>query len=475
MPELCFCAANVTRIIQGLSQGDVDRLRLSWLNRPFVFNRIGPLELKDLTRPLGFDNITALAAPIARSACTPKISVLMPAYNAEKTIGLAIESIVTQSWTNLELIVVDDSSTDGTGAIILSYAQKDSRIKPMRHEVNRGAYAARNTALGQAAGDFVTVNDADDWSHPQRLALQAEHLQLTDVALNTTTSIRVGPDLHVEVTSRAEMMRESFPSLMTRRQCALNVGGWDQVRMSADAEFYARLLAAYQQSKAPVLQDVPLMAQLKRDDSLTGAPYIGRSTTKFGARREYAEAYTYWHGLGLAGGAAQLKLSGDRRSFPVPSICKVGAPRCRQYDILWVSDFSRPGIASSINMIRAAKELGLRSACFHWPRLEFAGGQVDLRVRQLIHEEVIDSVVAGERLTCSLVIAKDMSFLMHVPDVLPKVRTRAGVILVDERPETSSFDGKTVCNLRDAIENACRVFGVTPTLAPASPLSLIHI
>jgi glycosyltransferase involved in cell wall biosynthesis len=130
-----------------------------------------------------------------------KNSVLMGAYNAESTVGTAIESILGQTWTNLELIVVDDGSGDRTWNTIQSFVGRDSRVIALRHGNNRGAYAARNTALSVASGALLTVQDADDWSHPQRLRLQVDSLLQHGQLLNSTDLARV--DLQ-------------FPSLLAR-------------------------------------------------------------------------------------------------------------------------------------------------------------------------------------------------------------------------------------------------------------------
>jgi glycosyltransferase involved in cell wall biosynthesis len=90
----------------------------------------------------------------------------MPAYDAQGTIAIAIESVLNQTWSNLELIVVDDGSGDHTWEVLQSFAARDPRVLVLRHEQNRGAYAARNTALRHATGDLVTVNDADDGCIP---------------------------------------------------------------------------------------------------------------------------------------------------------------------------------------------------------------------------------------------------------------------------------------------------------------------
>lgn len=91
-----------------------------------------------------------------------KISVIVPVYNAEKYIGKCIESIVTQTYTNLEVILVDDGSPDNSGAICDEWAKKDDRIKVI-HKQNGGTCAARNTALDIATGEYISFLDNDDW------------------------------------------------------------------------------------------------------------------------------------------------------------------------------------------------------------------------------------------------------------------------------------------------------------------------
>ena len=91
-----------------------------------------------------------------------KVSVIVPAYNAENFISKSLDSIVNQVYKNLEIIIVDDASTDNTRSIIKSYADKDSRIIPFYQSVNKGVSAARNVALRAASGDYVMFVDSDD-------------------------------------------------------------------------------------------------------------------------------------------------------------------------------------------------------------------------------------------------------------------------------------------------------------------------
>jgi hypothetical protein len=467
-PELCLCAANLAAFAQG--RGEAAQVRLEWLNKPFISAGLAPLELKDPNKPLSFYNLAASPVPPPAS-CPWKVAVLMPAYNAGETIGTAIQSVLNQSWTNLELLVVDDGSSDRTWSTVESFAAQDSRVRPIKHDQNKGAYAARNTALHHASSDFVTVNDADDWSHPQRLALQIDNL-LSGVIVNTTSNIRVDRDMVIAVSTRGEMKQESFPSLMTRTQHVLELGGWDEARMGADAEFYSRLLVRHQQSRVRILNEVPLNIQLQRDSSLTSASYTGLSTLRFGARCEYAESYSYWHGSPSGDATCHLKLPANRRAFPTPAICKPSPRQCLTYDILWVSDFSPLDARTAVraNMLRAAKELGLRSACFHWPRLESADKRVNVTVRQLLHEGIAEAVVAGETVRCSLVIANDSLCLTHLPDILPEVNTEGCILIVDQAPTTHPIYGRASGHIDDALVNAQSVFGVAPILAPVSPI-----
>lgn len=95
----------------------------------------------------------------------PLISVIVPVYRVEKYLDHCIRSITEQTYPNLEILLVDDGSPDGSGAICDHWAEKDSRIRVI-HQQNAGAGAARNTALDAAAGELIAFVDSDDYLHP---------------------------------------------------------------------------------------------------------------------------------------------------------------------------------------------------------------------------------------------------------------------------------------------------------------------
>jgi glycosyltransferase involved in cell wall biosynthesis len=102
----------------------------------------------------------------------PAVSVVLPTYNRADTVGRAIESVLVQSLSDLELIVIDDGSTDDSETVFAAFA--DPRMRVVRNEVNRGVSAARNKGILQSRGQFIAFQDSDDIWRPQKLARQLD-------------------------------------------------------------------------------------------------------------------------------------------------------------------------------------------------------------------------------------------------------------------------------------------------------------
>ena len=103
------------------------------------------------------------------------VSIIMPAYNAESYISDAINSIIQQSFTQWELIIIDDASTDKTRNIVNGF--EDKRIRSISLKENVGNYSARNIAINLATGKYIVMHDADDISHTNRLEIQFDFLE----------------------------------------------------------------------------------------------------------------------------------------------------------------------------------------------------------------------------------------------------------------------------------------------------------
>lgn len=103
----------------------------------------------------------------------PLVSVIIPAYNAEKFIAKTLESVLAQTYTNIEVIVVDDGSSDRTARIVKAIAQTDNRVVFLQQE-NSGVAAARNLAISKSSGEFIAPVDADDIWYPENIAKQVQ-------------------------------------------------------------------------------------------------------------------------------------------------------------------------------------------------------------------------------------------------------------------------------------------------------------
>lgn len=108
------------------------------------------------------------------------VSVLIPAYNAEKTIDRCMDSILSQTYQNIEVIIVNDGSTDNTLSILSDYAEKDKRII-IYNQPNKGVSAARNICLKNANGEYILYVDADDWIESNMIQRMVELINDADI------------------------------------------------------------------------------------------------------------------------------------------------------------------------------------------------------------------------------------------------------------------------------------------------------
>lgn len=124
------------------------------------------------------------------------ISVIVPVYNVDKFISRCIESILNQNFTNIELILIDDGSTDNSVNICSRYVEVDSRVK-LFQQSNQGSSVARNTGLSHAKGEYISFVDSDDWIMPEMLEIMFDFLTNNSLEVVECESIR-STDLHTE-------------------------------------------------------------------------------------------------------------------------------------------------------------------------------------------------------------------------------------------------------------------------------------
>ena len=120
-----------------------------------------------------------------------KVSIVMPAFNGEVSISKSIDSILSQSYKNFELLITDDNSTDSTSDIIFEYKNKDDRVKYLLNSEDKGAHSARNNSIKNATGTYIAFLDSDDSWYPKKLELQIEAMKKSNCLASHSSYYRV--------------------------------------------------------------------------------------------------------------------------------------------------------------------------------------------------------------------------------------------------------------------------------------------
>ncbi len=255
----------------------------------------------------------------------PLVSVIMPVFNASATLHKAAQSILDQTWQNLELILVDDFSQDNSLQIAHDLQNRDARIKVLALHTNRGPYVAKNIGLAVAKGQYLTVHDADDWAFPARIAQQMQPLlQAKGSGLAVTMARTLRCDMNGQFTrfqpidwvSLDGALRLCFPSpLFERAYFDQKLGAWDSVRIGADAEIFQRI-RRFDPGALQIL-DTPVMLQLDLQDSLTRHEETHNDERgEAPARQAYRQAWSAWHAAQTA--MPKLQFPQTQRAFAVP-------------------------------------------------------------------------------------------------------------------------------------------------------------
>lgn len=177
------------------------------------------------------------------------VSVIMPVYNMTEFVGEAIESILQQTFSDFEFIIIDDASDDGTDSVVRSYT--DERIVLVRNDSNIGNYASRNKGMQQARGKYIAIMDADDIAMPERLAKQFDYLEAhLDVLAVGTDCVFISNGQQKKVVGSyqdilfALLDNNCFihPYLMIRVDVLRQLNGYDErYYYSADYDLVCRL------------------------------------------------------------------------------------------------------------------------------------------------------------------------------------------------------------------------------------------
>lgn len=409
----------------------------------------------------------------------PLVTVIMPVYNAEGTVRIALESVLNQTWTNLEVLMVDDCSTDATMRVLREYERRDPRVRVLKANRNGGPYVARNLALREARGMFVTCHDADDWSHPGKIERQVLHLLNHPKAIgNMSEQVRATNELRFYRRGGfGKYVLPNMSSFMFRREPVMEaIGYWDSVRFGADSEFIRRIRKWFGSKAVVELPTGPMSFQRQSAGSLTAHSAFGYQGHFMGARREYFEIYSEYHR-----NAQSLKYEFPQRGrpFPVPEPMLPDREKRdggrRHFDVIIASDFRLDGgsTLSSVEEIKAQKRFGLRTGLVQMYRYDYASTRkkINPKIREQVDGEQVQMLVYGEKVSCDVLILRYPPILQEKQIYIPDIEAKRICVIVNQTPMSHyGPDGIWRYRLEQAARHLREYFGKDGTWYPIGPL-----
>ncbi len=397
------------------------KLQISWLNSLLELHGLATLDFDSKVKPLTIDDLPDLFGPVPQKALGPKVTVLLPVFNGEEFIHTALAGLAAQSYRNIEVLVIDDASTDGTRELVKKFAASDKRFRLIQVKVNGGSYRARNIGLEEAMGEFVTVHDADDWSHPQKLELQVAPL-IAQPKLMATLSrgIRVAHEsLRFLTVANGLYIRQNISSLMFRREpTQAAIGYWDEVLFGGDSEFHERLEAQFGASSVKLVSAGPLSFTRFLASSLTGGGYASTQSGITGIRRFYVDSYNFWHEQIKAGRLSpKIGRASAGRPFAAPPLQHDRKAKYAKFELVLVADLTsskQNEAAAVLKQVAGLKRVGLLN-------LSAAGERLNPAILSAVDFEKVSLLLPGDIATAKVVRILNSAALGHVPKVMAEL------------------------------------------------------
>ncbi len=419
-----------------------------------------------------FDRVTVDVPPDRRISGGPLVTVIMSTFEPDQSFRTAVQSLIDQTWQNLEILVIDDCSPPEFDGLLAEVTALDPRIQLVRMPSNGGTYRIRNEGIRRSRGQFITFQDSDDWAHPERIARQIRPL-LDDEGLMAThcRCVRVFPNLST-LNVGMNSFRRCAPSTMFRKGAVIAaMGGYDETRKEADNEFYERLRVVFGEDANQDLADVLVLYQLT-PDSLSRDEY--RFAWQHGARAGYIQARRYWHRQIAAGLESPfLEPSGRRRIYAPHRVLTGHDLESTTCDVLWISDW-RVGLSrydGHVGLVEATAASGLSTLAAHATAIRNAN-----RDRVPLRDDILRLQAAG---TTRLVVWTEQTHarlaVVTDPELLNLTRrpehvaiTADRLVVVAPHPPEAPVGGWLTYDPAVVEANARRMFGASVEWLPAS-------
>lgn len=415
-----------------------------------------------------FDRLTGPGEPVEDPH---RATVVMSAYQPGPHLVTAVRSVLGQTWTNLELFVVDDASGPDHQHVLDEVEAMDPRVTVIRKGVNGGTYRARNTALRRATGDFFTVVDSDDWVHPRFVELSVSKL-LHNPRLPAVRSQGMRVTESLQVTRPGYVHRfVTAPSLTVRVDPVLHrLGLFDPTRKGADTEYARRVHAAF---GVPVRNVNEVLTFMRAAPTSLSAGDYSRGW-RHPSRHAYKSAYGPWHEA-IAQGRADPFLDPDQhRRFPQPfrwQDPQRGSVRLRAHvdvvlggDWRWHCEAQR----SMLEEIRACRDAGLRVGIMHLEALRHMTDQdlpLSAPVTELITNGSVSWVQPDDTVDIDVLMIRSPTILQYPPLLSGSVSAFRVLIMADESPVNPDGSEQRYV-VRDVTARTRDLFGVEPQWVP---------
>lgn len=398
----------------------------------------------------------------------PLISVIMTSYAPDiAAFETAVRSILTQSWSRLELIIVDDATPGGTPRTVRTIAEQDPRVKLIELTENRGTYHARNVGLKHAGGEFVTGQDSDDWSHPDRLFKQVSILVGDTEASGVVTKAMRTDDNLIRSLRGIDPERLCEVSLMFRADVARRMGGYLESRKGADSEFRMRLELFT--GRSVELVDAPYYITRLSKGSLSRSDF--RRGWSHQNRRAFSNFIRQWHKAASRAGASLEPSDRLEQSIPIKFQARPGATRSFDYVFLGDWRFDSSTTRFALMEIETLKDSGYSVGVMQLAGV-FPGKSHVSRlcetVQTLINERKISLVIPDEGAIINTLLIRSAELMQFAPDDGFRGNVEKIVIVADQAP--SSWDGTSALyHPSDCDERVVRLIGQKPLWVAQDP------
>ena len=433
---------------------------LSVVNDMYHNQGLFGIEVVDGESLAPMDRLRSLGHPI-RTIEGPLVSILIPTFEGAERIRTAIDSLVNQTWKNIEVIVIDDGSGEENLRQLRKICADYPEVKLLEQGINQGTYMARNRGLQESRGQFITVHDDDDWSHAQKIELQAQKLvDDPELVADLTKHVRATEDLEfLRINKNPTLAQKNMSSLMFRRSVFEKIGSWDEVNRGGDAEFYDRVRRVLK-GKIALAGTLPMSFTRTHTASLTSGEL--RRGYMEPARRFYHATYLHRQREWVKTGT---KPSG---SGSIPENMKPGKRNLALglLDLVVVTDFATDNdtTANAIREACAAADQGLAVGVINMYSAA-NGGNI------MILDSVLDAIESHQLLPLSIsdrvevksLLIFDPAVLQHSEGLKSQVQPRGLKLIMDKKLDSDHVAGRTFSR-ETVIKNAKSLFGVAPAI-----------